>query len=138
MRLSILSMLPVICLLSCERPVAKVGDVPSEEEMRKPFENSTGFTEREVDRRFTEEALSKFPKGSTLDGFLSHFDLQNASFRPQQNQEDGHEQGWYETTEGDLMVSATLSEDGVMLLEQVPWILTKAEQGGDVKTAPPS
>lgn len=127
-RLSILSILPAICLLSCERQVAKVGDVPTEAEVRKSFENSTRFAEREADQRFTEEALSEFPKGSTLDSFLNHFDLKNAHFKSQPNQEHGHEQGWYETAEGDLMVSATLSEDGVMLLDRVPWILTKAEQ----------
>ena len=129
-RISILSILSAVCLASCERTVVKVGDVPTEAEVRESFASSTRFTERVVGQRFTEEALSKFPKGSTLDNFLNHFGLQDAPFKSHPNQQHGHEQGWYETSEGDLMVSASLSEEGVMLLDQAPWILTKAEQVG--------
>ena len=79
--------------------------------------------------KFTDGALSKFPEGTSLDAFLKYFDLQEVHFFPHPNQTHGHEQGWYCLPEEDLMISATLSEDDVMLLDETPWILTTAESG---------
>ena len=89
--------------------------------------------------RITDAFLQQFPKGTEYSHFEKESGLSREYLDLHMNQPIGHEQGWFHLPEGDVMVSASESSNGVWSLDQTPWILERREQptGGDsLKAAP--